>query len=109
MSEDNGSVLEPKKQILDALKLCYDPEIPVDVVELGLIYGLEFLPDTGEVNIQMTLTSAGCPMSDYIIDQIKTRISTLPFVKQVNVELVFDPPWERSMISMQAKLELGML
>ena len=110
----NSRKSELEKQVWDAIRLCYDPEIPVNIADLGLIYGIELTPFENstseyEVTIRMTLTTAGCPMSDYIIDEVKNRVGSLPFVKRVNVNLVFDPPWDRTMMSMQAKLELGML
>jgi len=99
-------------KIWEALKLCYDPEIPVNVVDLGFIYGVEVKlsdnkPKPYDAFIRMTLTTPACAMGTIIVDEIKARVSALEEINAVNVELVFDPPWDRSMISMRAKLELG--
>ncbi|MBI2376106.1 MAG: putative Fe-S cluster assembly protein SufT [Deltaproteobacteria bacterium] len=94
------------------LRSCYDPEIPVNVVELGLIYGCAFdeLPD-GEkrVRIQMTLTAPGCGMGDVLQRDIRTKLGRLPGVGEVDVEVVMDPPWSPNMMSEEAKLELGFM
>ncbi|MFA6408908.1 MAG: iron-sulfur cluster assembly protein [Gammaproteobacteria bacterium] len=98
-------------KIWEALKLCYDPEIPVNVVDLGFIYGVEVKPSEQtkpyDAFIRMTLTTPACAMGTFIVDEIKARVGALEEINAVNVELVFDPPWNRSMISMRAKLELG--
>jgi len=95
------------------LKTCYDPEIPVNIVDLGLIYNCELIKKPGEnehrVDIKMTLTAAGCGMGPVLASDVKQKLLALPTVTEVNVELVFDPPWDRSMMSEEAKLELGLL
>lgn len=94
------------------MKKCYDPEIPVNVVDLGLIYSCEVLPlgaNEFQVNIKMTLTAPGCGMGPTIAEDVRRKISAAPRVKTVEVEMVFDPPWTREMMSDVAKLELGML
>ena len=99
-------------QVWDALRNVYDPEIPVNVVELGLVYGLsiEALEAGGYcVGVVMTLTAPGCGMGPVIAEDAKTRIESLPGVKEAKVEVVFDPPWGPSMMSEGAKLELGWL
>lgn len=96
--------------VWDALRNVYDPEIPVNVVELGLIYTLivEPLADGGsKVWIKMTLTAPGCGMGPVIAQDAKTRVEAIPGVKEADVEVVFDPPWAQSMMSEAAKLELG--
>ncbi|MDQ6975156.1 MAG: putative Fe-S cluster assembly protein SufT [Mariprofundaceae bacterium] len=97
--------------IWDALKTCYDPEIPVNIVELGLIYNVHCV-DTDEggnaVEITMTLTAAGCGMGPFLIDDIRNKLLAVKNVTDVHVELVFDPPWDRAMMSELAKLQLGM-
>ena len=101
-----------ESDVWEKLKLCYDPEIPVNIVDLGLIYGVAVIQcEEGNyiANIRMTLTTPGCAMVNFIIDEVKGRVATIPKITEVNVELTFDPPWDRSMISMQAKLALGIL
>lgn len=101
-----------ESQVWDALRNVYDPEIPVNVVELGLVYGLaiEPLEEGGySVGVVMTLTAPGCGMGPVIAEDAKTRIEALPGVKEAKVEVVFDPPWGPSMMTEAAKLELGWL
>ena len=92
--------------MLDALRDVYDPEIPVNVVDLGLIY--ECTIDGHDVHIKMTLTAPGCGMGEVLVGDIRYRVGKVPHVKNVEVELVFDPPWHRDMMSDEAQLELGM-
>jgi len=99
-------------QVWDALRNVYDPEIPVNVVELGLVYGMaiEAQEDgTFKVGVKMTLTAPGCGMGPVIADDAKQRIEALPGVVEADVEVVFDPPWGPQMMSEAAKLELGWL
>lgn len=106
----DGSVNE--EHVWSALRQCYDPEIPVNIVELGLIYKCEVLTrDDGEhtVAIDMTLTAPGCGMGPTIIDDVRRKVAQVPGVSKVEVELVFDPPWNNDMLSDEAKLHLGML
>jgi probable FeS assembly SUF system protein SufT len=97
--------------VWDQLKTCYDPEIPVNIVDLGLVYLCE-LEETEEgknVKIKMTLTAPGCGMGPVLATDVKTKIEALPGVKNADVEVVFDPVWDRSMMSDAAKLQLGMM
>ncbi|HVV68056.1 MAG TPA: putative Fe-S cluster assembly protein SufT [Gammaproteobacteria bacterium] len=97
--------------VWERLKTCYDPEIPVNIVDLGLIYDCKITEkDNGEqhIAIKMTLTAPGCGMGPVLAEDVKQKLLALPKVKEVDVELVFDPPWDRSMMSDVAKLELGM-
>ena len=106
-TEPSGDI---EKQIWDQLKTCYDPEIPVDIVELGLIYDLS-LEDgkTGKkVGIKMTLTAPGCGMGPVIADEVDRKVNGLDGVEDVSVELVWEPMWTRDMMSEAAQLELGM-
>ncbi len=101
-----------EKQIWDQLRLCYDYEIPVNIVELGLIYGfkIEDLPEGGKsVEVRLTFTSPMCPMGDLIKKDVERRVETVPGVKKVFVEIVWDPPWDPTRMSEAAKLQLGML
>jgi probable FeS assembly SUF system protein SufT len=98
--------------VWDQLRTCYDPEIPVNIVELGLIYSVEIsdLTDGGKrVAVQMTLTAPGCGMGNVLKTDIERKISRLPSVKEVLVDLVLDPPWSPALMSEAAKLELGMM
>ena len=99
-----------EKQIWDQLKTCYDPEIPVDIVELGLIYDLSLESGkTGKkVSIKMTLTAPGCGMGPVIADEVDRKVNGLDGVEDVSVELVWEPMWTRDMMSEAAQLELGM-
>lgn len=100
-----------KTAVWDELKECFDPEIPVNIVDLGLIYDVHIV-DTDEggnvVEITMTLTAAGCGMGPFLVDDVRHRVLTVKNVTDVHVELIFDPPWDRSMMSELAKLQLGM-
>ena len=94
------------------MKTCYDPEIPVNVVDLGLVYSCEISDqDSGGslVKVKMTLTAPGCGMGDMIATEVKQKIEGIPGVSEARVELVWDPPWDRDMITESARLQLGML
>jgi probable FeS assembly SUF system protein SufT len=94
------------------MKTCYDPEIPVNIVDLGLIYSCEFNPmdnDSTLVEIKMTLTAPGCGMGPVIADEVKQKVNGVPGVGDVKLELVWDPPWDQSMISEAARLQMGLL
>ena len=106
-AEPSGDI---ENQIWDQLKTCYDPEIPVDIVELGLIYDLSMEDGkTGKkVNIKMTLTAPGCGMGPVIADEVDRKVNGLDGVEDVSVELVWEPMWTRDMMSESAQLELGM-
>ncbi|MBT3225646.1 MAG: DUF59 domain-containing protein [Deltaproteobacteria bacterium] len=99
---------ELKEKIIEQLRDVYDPEIPVNIYELGLVYGLS-IDDLNNVDIQMTLTAPGCPVAPMIIEDVETKVYALPEVKSVNVILVWDPPWDEDMMSDEAKLEAGIL
>ena len=93
--------------IVLTLKYIYDPEIPVNVYDLGLIYEIDFTPD-GVATIRMTLTAPNCPMADMLVEDINVQVAKVKGVKSVNVILTFDPPWDKSMMSEEALLELNM-
>lgn len=106
----DGSVNE--KHVWAALRQCYDPEIPVNMVDLGLIYKCEVVKSESgdhEVHIDMTLTAPGCGMGPSMVNDVERKISQVPGVDKVIIELVFDPPWSNDKLSDEAKLELGML
>ncbi|MFU8815748.1 MAG: putative Fe-S cluster assembly protein SufT [Pseudomonadales bacterium] len=94
-------------QVHEALASVFDPEIPVNIVDLGLIYACD-VSDDGHVQVTMTLTAAGCGMGPVLVEDIKSRLNQVPNVAAVSVELVFDPPWSRDMMSEEAQLELGL-
>lgn len=91
-----------------ALRTIFDPEIPVNIVDLGLIYGTNVDADNGRVDITMTLTAPGCGMGPVLVEEIKERLQRLPNVREVCVDLVFDPPWSRDRMTEEAQLELGL-
>ena len=95
-----------KEEILEKLKEVYDPEIPVNVVDLGLIYGVE-VKDDNEVHVRMTLTAPGCGMGPYIAQQAEWAVSELEGLEDVTVEMVFDPPWTPDMLTEDGKVLLG--
>lgn len=101
-----------EKLVWHELKTCFDPEIPVDIVELGLVYRCEVtpLPQNGcKVDVKFTLTAPGCGMGEVLKTDIRNKILNVPGVKEVNAEVVFDPPWSREMMSEAAKLQLGLV
>ena len=94
--------------LVQVLKTVYDPEIPCNIYDLGLIYAVE-VTDEREVFLVMTLTAPGCPMAEELMNEVKDSVAAIEGVKSVSVELVFDPPWTTDRMSEEAKLELGML
>ena len=94
--------------VVEALRQVYDPEIPVNIHELGLIYGVEVSP-TGAVAVRMTLTAAGCPAAQSLPEEVERRARDVPGVTDVHVEVTFDPPWDQSRMSEAARLQLGLL
>lgn len=97
-----------EEQVWTALKTVFDPEIPVDLVNLGLIYSVEIDQQNKRVDISMTLTAPGCGMGPVLVGDVEYRVRLVPNVEQVNVQMVFDPPWSREMMSEEAQLETGM-
>lgn len=97
-----------ESQVWDALKTVFDPEIPVDLVNLGLIYKVEIDQEAKRVQIEMTLTAPACGMGPVLVGDVEYRVAQVPNVARVEVELVFDPPWNRQMMSEEAQLETGM-
>ena len=106
--EENNEFLQLEDEVLKTLKTIYDPEIPVNIFDLGLIYEIDS-DEENNVNIEMTLTAPNCPMVDDMLAEIYEKVGAIEKVNKVNVKLVFDPPWDKSMLSDEAKLELGLL
>ena len=104
----DNEFLEKEEQVLKMLKTVFDPEIPVNVYDLGLIYKVE-LKDNGVCDIDMTLTAPSCPAADFLVEDIKQKVGNVEGITAVNVNLVFEPEWTKDMMSEEAKLELGFL
>jgi FeS assembly SUF system protein len=100
------SAEEIEAAVVAALKTCYDPEIPVDIYELGLVYGVR-VDAEGAVEVRMTLTSPACPVAGSLPGEVESKVRGVAGVKSARVELVWDPPWDKEMMSEAAKLELG--
>ena len=100
--------LKIEDRIVEVLKTVYDPEIPVNIYDLGLVYKID-LKDDGTLDVEMTLTAPGCPMADYITEDVRQKLEGIDTIKQANINLVFDPVWDESMMSDEAKTELGMM
>ncbi len=109
---ENATDADIEAVIWEQLKTCYDPEIPVDIVNLGLIYRCEVTPlGNGErsVSVDMTLTAPGCGMGDVLVEDAREKIAVIPTISEVRVELVFDPPWNVGMMSEEARLQTGLM
>ena len=98
--------LEKEERIVRMLRTVYDPEIPVNIYDLGLIYKID-AKDDGSVDIDMTLTAPNCPAVDFIVEDVIMKVESVENVTKVNVNIVFDPPWDKTMMSEEARLELG--
>ena len=104
MTQEEKTLLE--ERIVDVLKTVYDPEIPVNIYDLGMIYKIDVNEDAS-VDIDMTFTAPNCPAADYILEDVRTKVDSLESVKSTNVNLVFEPAWDQSMMSEEARVELG--
>lgn len=100
--------IELENKVVEILKTVYDPEIPVDVFELGLIYSVE-IDKEANVTIEMTLTSPNCPVAESMPQEVEDKVAAHPEIKAAKVNIVFDPPWDKDMMSEEAQLELGFL
>ena len=105
MTQEEKSNLEIR--IVDVLRTVYDPEIPVNVYDLGLIYKID-LQDDGTLELDMTLTAPNCPAAEYIMEDVRQKVETVTGVTSANVNLVFEPEWNKDMMTEEAKLELGL-
>jgi FeS assembly SUF system protein len=97
-----------KERVTQSLRTVYDPEIPLNIHDLGLIYGVDVTPE-GDVHVRMTLTAPGCPVAGALVQEVHDRCREIPGVRRAKTELVWDPPWTRDRLSMEARLELGLL
>ena len=104
MTQEEKTQIE--ERIVDVLKTVYDPEIPVNIYDLGLIYKID-VQDDGTVDIDMTFTAPSCPAADFILEDVRQKVDSLEQVKSANVNLVFEPVWDQSMMTEEAKIELG--
>lgn len=100
--------LKIEEKVVEMLRTVYDPEIPVDIYSLGLVYKID-LADDGTLNVDMTLTAPNCPMADFILEDVRMKLESIEGVTSVNVNIVFEPEWTQDMMSEEAKLELGLL
>ncbi len=103
------SELEIQERVVELLRTVYDPEIPVNVYDLGLIYRIELNEAGDELSVDMTLTAPNCPAADFIMEDVRQKLETIDGLKRVDVNLVFEPAWDKDMMSEEAKLELGLL
>lgn len=108
MSETNINTTELGEKIVEIIKTIYDPEIPIDIYELGLIYDV-FVNEDYDVKILMTLTSPNCPVAETLPVEVEEKVKSIDAVKGAEVEITFDPPWSQDLMSEEAKLELGLL
>lgn len=104
MTQEEKTKIE--ERIVDVLKTVYDPEIPVNIYDLGLIYRVE-VNDEGIVDIDMTFTAPSCPAADFILEDVRQKVDTIEGVKSANVNLLFEPEWDKSMMTEEARVELG--
>ncbi|MBF1435424.1 MAG: DUF59 domain-containing protein [Prevotella micans] len=104
MTQEEKTKLE--SDIVDVLKTVYDPEIPVNIYDLGMVYRIE-VDDDSSVDMDMTFTAPSCPAADFILEDVRTKVESLHEVKSVNINLVFEPAWDQSMMSEEARVELG--
>ena len=104
-----NDTLQIQERVIDLLKTVYDPEIPVNIYDLGLIYRIELNDDATELSVDMTLTAPNCPAADFIMEDVRQKLETISGLSKVDVQLVFEPEWNKDMMSEEAKVELGFL
>ena len=104
MTQEEKTKIE--ERIVDVLKTVYDPEIPVNIWDLGMIYKID-VKDDGNVDLDMTFTAPNCPAADFILEDVRSKIESVSGIKAANIELVFEPVWDQSMMSEEARVELG--
>lgn len=104
MTQEEKTQIEEK--IVDVLKTVYDPEIPVNIYDLGMIYKID-VDEKGNLDMDMTFTAPSCPAADFILEDVRTKVESVDGIKSANINLVFDPVWDQSMMSEEARVELG--
>lgn len=104
MTQEEKTQIEEK--IVDVLKTVYDPEIPVNIYDLGMIYKID-VDEKGNLDMDMTFTAPSCPAADFILEDVRTKVESIEGIKSANINLVFDPVWDQSMMSEEARVELG--
>ncbi len=106
---NTNSELEMQERVIEVLKTVFDPEIPVNIYDLGLIYRIELSEDNTMLSVDMTLTAPNCPAADFIVEDVRQKLETITGIEKVEVNLVFEPEWDKEMMSEEAKMELGFL
>ena len=109
MKNKNMEKLQIEDRVVELLKTVYDPEIPVNIYDLGLIYRIEVSDNLKRLDVDMTMTAPSCPMADFIVEDVRQKLESIEGLTTVNVNLVFEPEWSQDMMTEEAKLELGML
>ncbi|MBR3565221.1 MAG: DUF59 domain-containing protein [Paludibacteraceae bacterium] len=107
-AQDENLFLQTEEKIVTMLKTVYDPEIPVNIYDLGLIYRID-LKDDGRLEVDMTMTAPNCPAADFLVEDAKQKLESIDEIKEVKINVVFEPEWTKDMMSEEAKLELNML
>ena len=106
MSDD---ILQKQERVIEVLRAVFDPEIPVNIYDLGLIYRIELSDDGKELAVDMTLTAPNCPAADFIMEDVRQKLETIDGIAKVDLQLVFEPEWTKEMMSDEAKVELGFM
>ncbi|MCI5450702.1 iron-sulfur cluster assembly protein [bacterium] len=106
MSDD---ILQKQERVIEVLRTVFDPEIPVNIYDLGLIYRIELSDDGKELAVDMTLTAPNCPAADFIMEDVRQKLETIDGIAKVDLQLVFEPEWTKEMMSDEAKVELGFM
>ena len=104
-----NDTLQTQERVIEVLRTVYDPEIPVNIYDLGLIYRIELNDDATELSVDMTLTAPNCPAADFIHEDVRQKLEAISGLTKVDVQLVFEPEWNKDMMSEEAKMELGFL
>ena len=104
-----NDTLKIQERVIEVLRTVYDPEIPVNIYDLGLIYKIDLNDDATELSVDMTLTAPNCPAADFILEDVRQKLETISGLNKVDVQLVFEPEWNKDMMSEEAKVELGFL
>ena len=104
-----NDTLQIQERVIEVLRTVFDPEIPVNIYDLGLIYKIDLNDDATELSVDMTLTAPSCPAADFILEDVRQKLETISGLNKVDVQLVFEPEWNKDMMSEEAKVELGFL